>query len=192
MNEQPLAISGFYDVLDFINRADRRRRQSAGFIAALALGGIFTDAYDFTSLGIGAVQLRQQFHLSPVALGTLTAIMALGALFGVVKIMYAAVRARTREIGTLRAIGFGAGPVAASVLVEAAVLGVLGALAGTALAWLIFDGREMWVWGAFRLRVALSLLALGIVWALVTALLGGLFPALRAARIPASEALRAA
>jgi len=82
MNEQPLAISGFYDVLDFINRADRRRRQSAGFIAALALGGIFTDAYDFTSLGIGAVQLRQQFHLSPVTLGTLTAIMALGALFG--------------------------------------------------------------------------------------------------------------
>ena len=82
MTESRLAIRNFQDVLDFINRADERRRQGAAFVAVLALGGIFTDAYDFTSLGIGAVQLRQQFHLSPLALGTLTAIMALGALFG--------------------------------------------------------------------------------------------------------------
>jgi putative ABC transport system permease protein len=119
-------------------------------------------------------------------------IMALGALLGIVKIMYAAVRARTREIGTLRAIGFGAGSVAVSVFLEAVLLGVLGALIGTALAWLIFDGREMWVWGSFRLSVSLRLLALGITWALVTSLLGGIFPALRAAKLPASEALRAA
>ncbi len=82
MNEPRLMIRNFQDVLGFINRSDERRRQGAGFIAVLALGGIFTDAYDFTSLGIGAVQLRQQFHLVPLALGTLTAIMALGALFG--------------------------------------------------------------------------------------------------------------
>jgi MFS family permease len=82
MTESRLVIRNSRDVLDFINRADERRRQGAGFVAVLALGGIFTDAYDFTSLGIGAVQLRQQFHLSPLALGTLTAIMALGALFG--------------------------------------------------------------------------------------------------------------
>ncbi len=119
-------------------------------------------------------------------------IMALGALFGIVKIMHAAVRTRTREIGTLRAIGFGAGSVAVSVLLEAGLLGVLGALLGTALAWLVFDGREMWVWGSFRLTVSLHLLALGITWALVTSLLGGIFPALRAAKLPASEALRAA
>jgi len=119
-------------------------------------------------------------------------IMALGALFGVVKIMYAAVRARTWEIGTLRAVGFGAASVAASVLAEAALLGILGALIGTALAWLIFDGRQMWVWGSFRLHVSLHLLALGVAWALVTSVLGGLFPALRAARLPTSEALRAA
>jgi len=120
------------------------------------------------------------------------AVMAIGALFGVVKIMYAAVRARTREIGTLRAIGFGGTAVALSVLVEATLLGTIGALIGTAVAWLIFDGREMWVWGAFKLRVSPSLWALGLVWALLTSLLGGFFPALRAARVSASEALRAA
>jgi putative ABC transport system permease protein len=118
------------------------------------------------------------------------AIMALGALFGVVKIMYAAVRARRREIGTLRAIGFGATPVVVSVLAESALLGVLGAVLGAASAWLIFDGRNMWVWGAFQLRVSPSLWALGLVWALVTALLGGLVPALRAGRLPPVEALR--
>jgi putative ABC transport system permease protein len=118
--------------------------------------------------------------------------MALGAMFGVVKIMYATVRARTREIGTLRAMGFGAAPVAASVLAEAALLGVVGALLGTALAWLVFDGREMWVWGAFRLHLSTDLWALGLLWALVTSLVGGLTPALRAARLPASAALRAA
>ncbi len=119
------------------------------------------------------------------------AIMALGALFGVVKIMYAAVRARTREIGTLRAIGFGTTPVALSVLLEAALLGAIGALVGTAAAWLLFDGREMWVWGAFKLRVSPSLWVLGLVWALVTSLIGGLLPALRAGRLPPFEALRA-
>jgi putative ABC transport system permease protein len=119
------------------------------------------------------------------------AIMAFGALFGVVKIMYAAVRARTREIGILRAIGFGATPVALSVLLEAALLGAIGALIGTAITWLLLDGREVWVWGAFRLHVSPSLLALGLVWALITSLFGGLFPALRAGRLTPFEALRA-
>jgi putative ABC transport system permease protein len=120
----------------------------------------------------------------------ISAIMALGALFGIVKIMYGAVRARTREIGTLRAIGFGAAPVVVSVLAEAALLGAIGAVLGTALAWLIFDGRDMWVWGAFKLRVSPALWLLGLVWALTTSLLGGLLPALRAGRLPPSMALR--
>ena len=118
------------------------------------------------------------------------AIMALGALFGTVKIMYGAVRARTREIGTLRAIGFGATPVVVSVLAEAALLGAIGALLGAAIAWLIFDGRDMWVWGAFRLHVSPALWALGLVWALITSLAAGLPPALRAGDLPPSEALR--
>lgn len=118
------------------------------------------------------------------------AIMALGALFGIIKIMYGAVRARTREIGTLRAIGFGATPVVVSVLAEAMLLGAIGALAGAAISWLIFDGRDLWVWGAFKLRVPPTLWVLGLVWALITSLLGGLFPALRAGQLPPSEALR--
>ncbi|HEV2704030.1 MAG TPA: ABC transporter permease, partial [Steroidobacteraceae bacterium] len=119
-------------------------------------------------------------------------IMALGAMFGVVKIMYAAVRSRTREIGTLRALGFGPATVSASVLAEAVLLGIIGALLGTGLAWMIFDGRDMWVWGSFRLHVSVGLLALGLGWATLSSLLGGLLPAIRAARIPAYEALRAA
>ena len=117
--------------------------------------------------------------------------MALGALFGVVKIMYGAVRARTREIGTLRAIGFGSTPVALSVLLEAVLLGAVGAGFGAAIAWLIFDGREMWVWGAFKLSVSPQLWLLGLAWAIITSLLGGLAPAVRAGRLSPSEALRA-
>lgn len=140
--------------------------------------------YDLRELGSSTAFFTRMAHV-------IGAIMALGALFGVVKIMYAAVRARTREIGTLRAIGFGATPVALSVLLEAALLGAIGALIGAAVAWLIFDGRDMWVWGAFKLRVSPPLWALGIVWALLTSLLGGLLPALRAGRLPPFEALRA-
>ncbi len=140
--------------------------------------------YDLRELGVNTAFFTRMAYV-------IGAIMALGALFGVVKIMYAAVRARTREIGTLRAIGFGATPVAASVLLEAVLLGALGALLGAAIAWITFDGREMWVWGAFKLRVSASLWLLGLAWALVTSLVGGFLPALRAGRLPPSEALRA-
>jgi putative ABC transport system permease protein len=151
-----------------------------------ALSSIYVERktdYDRRELGVNtAFFTRMSFVIG--------AIMALGALFGVVKIMYATVRARTREIGTLRAIGFGAMPVVVSVLAEAALLGTIGALVGATIAWLIFDGRDMWVWGSFRLRVSSSLWALGLAWALVTSLLGGLFPALRAGRLPPAAALR--
>lgn len=140
--------------------------------------------YDLRELGVNTAFFTRMAHV-------IGAIMALGALFGSVKIMYAAVRARTLEIGTLRAIGFGATPVAVSVLLEAMLLGALGALLGAALAWMVFDGREMWVWGAFKLHVSPSLWLLGLVWALVTSAAGGFLPALRAARLAPSEALRA-
>jgi len=118
-------------------------------------------------------------------------IMALGALFGAIKIMYAAVRARTREIGTLRALGFGSAPVVLSVLLEATALALAGAALGAFVAWLVFDGREVYSWGVFRLRVSAQLVGLGIAWGVVIALLGGVFPAVRAGRIPATQALRA-
>ena len=72
-----------------------------------------------------------------------------------------------------------------------ALLGAVGAVVGAAIAWLIFDGREMWVWGAFKLHVSPHLWLLGLAWAIITSLLGGLAPALRAGRLPPSEALRA-
>ncbi len=102
--------------------------------------------------------------------------MALGALFGATKIMYAAVRARTREIGTLRALGFGATPVTVSVLLEAMVLALLGAALGALAAWLVFDGREVYSGGIFRLSVSAPLVALGLAWGAAIALAGGVFP----------------
>ncbi len=118
-------------------------------------------------------------------------IMALGALFGATKIMYAAVRARTREIGTLRALGFGALPVTISVLLEATLLAFAGAALGVLIAWLVFDGYEVSSGGIFRLHVNAPLAALGLAWGVGIALLGGLFPAIRAGNLPAAMALRA-
>ena len=118
-------------------------------------------------------------------------IMALGALFGATQIMYAAVRARTREIGTLRALGFGGAAVAGSVLIEAMLLALIGAALGTLVAWLAFDGRVVYSGGVFRLHVSAPLLALGLAWGAAIALLGGLFPAIRAGRLEAAKALRA-
>jgi putative ABC transport system permease protein len=117
-------------------------------------------------------------------------IMALGALFGATKIMYAAVRARTREIGTLRALGFGSVPVTISVLLEAMFLALLGAALGVLAAWLLFDGREVYSGRVFRLFVSAPLAALGLAWGVGIALLGGLVPAIRAGRIPPATALR--
>jgi putative ABC transport system permease protein len=119
-------------------------------------------------------------------------IMALGALFGVVKLTYTAVSVRAREIATLRAMGYQSLPVAASVLLESAVLSVAGALVGAGLAWLLFNGKLVAALkNVFTLSVSPSMVALGIAWALALALLGGLSPAIRAARLPVAEALRA-
>jgi putative ABC transport system permease protein len=120
----------------------------------------------------------------------ISAIMAIGAVFGAIKIMFAAVRARTREIGTLRALGFGSVPVAASVILELTVLALAGAALGVLVAWLVFDGREVYSSGVFRLHVSAPLIALGLAWGVGIALLAAAFPAIRAVRIPAVEALR--
>lgn len=118
--------------------------------------------------------------------------MALGALFGTVKLMYAAVSVRTRELATLRAMGYQPLPVALSVMVETLVLALLGALAGVAAAWLLFNGRHVeQARNVFDLVVSPRLVGLGIAWALGMALLGGLPPAIRAARRSVTDALRA-
>ncbi|TWI14385.1 ABC transporter permease [Aerolutibacter ruishenii] len=128
----------------------------------------------------------------------ITVIMAIGALFGALNTMYSAVSARTREIGTLRALGFGRLPVIASVMAEALVLAVAGGLLGALLAYLMFNGYSVstlspgsFTQVAFNFAVTPALLAQGLAWALLIGFLGGLMPALRAARIPVTEALRA-
>jgi putative ABC transport system permease protein len=124
-------------------------------------------------------------------------IMAIGALFGALNTMYSAVSVRTREIATLRAIGFGAIAVVLSVLIEAMLLSILGALIGAGLAWVFFNGNVVSTLGSnftqvvFHLAVSPSLVVLGVVWACIIGLIGGLFPAIRAARLPVATALRA-
>lgn len=121
---------------------------------------------------------------------TVGSMMTLGALFGTVKLMYAAVSVRTREIATLRAIGFEPLPIALSVLLETTALAVTGALIAAAVAWVLFDGRHtIQARNVFDLSVSAHLIALGIAWALVIAVLGGVPPAIRAARGSVRDAL---
>jgi putative ABC transport system permease protein len=131
-------------------------------------------------------------------LGMLVAgLMALGAVFGALNTMYTAVAARTREIATLRALGFGGGPVVTSILIESLLLATVGGLLGGGGAYLVFDGYRAATMNwqsfsqvAFAFEVTPGLLAQGMAWALGIGLIGGLFPALRAARLPVARALR--
>ena len=124
-------------------------------------------------------------------------LMALGAIFGALNTMYSAVANRTREIATLRALGFGSGPVVVSVLVEAVLLSLVGGIIGGGLAWIAFDGYQTATMNwqsfsqvAFAFKVTPALLANGMLFAVVMGLIGGFFPALRAARLPVVTALR--
>jgi putative ABC transport system permease protein len=119
-------------------------------------------------------------------------IMGLGATFGALNTMYTAVSARAIEIATLRAIGFSGDAVLASVLAESLVLAVSGAVIGAIAAWIAFNGNLHAIGGlVFRLTVTPSLVALGIGFAFTLGFIGGLFPAIRAARLPVADALRA-
>lgn len=130
-------------------------------------------------------------------LGTVIgAIMAVGAVFGALNTMYAAVAARAREIATMRAIGFRGLPVVTAVMLETMLLALLGGLLGGALAWLLFNNYSVSTLGqnfsqvVFQFKVSAPLLWSGLKWALAIGLVGGLFPALRAARLPITQALR--
>jgi putative ABC transport system permease protein len=138
----------------------------------------------------GIAGLRRFFTV--MALGV-AAMLTLGALFGVVNIMYGAVSARAREIATLRAIGYGAFPIVLSVGLEAALLCLMGAALGSGAAALSADGRLSATGaGVFASVVSLRLLGVGVAWALVLALLGSVFPALRAGRLTVAAALLSA
>ncbi len=124
-------------------------------------------------------------------------LMAIGAVFGALNTMYSAVANRTREIATLRALGFGSMPVVISVLAEAILLSLIGGIIGGGLAWIAFDGYQTATMNwqsfsqvAFAFAVTPALLATGLTFAVIMGFIGGLFPAIRAARLPVVTALR--
>jgi putative ABC transport system permease protein len=127
----------------------------------------------------------------------IASMMALGALFGALNTMYSAVAARTREIATLRALGFSAMPVVISVLIESIALALAGGIVGGLGAYLVFDGFtaatinwQTFSQVTFAFAVTPQLLGRAILWAALLGLLGGLFPAIRAARLPIATGLR--
>jgi putative ABC transport system permease protein len=129
--------------------------------------------------------------------GIIAVLMGIGAVFGAVITMYTAVASRTREIATLRALGFGSIPVVFSVLAEAILLGIVGGVIGGAVAWLAFDGYQTATMNfqsfsqiAFSFAVTPQLLLTALIISLVMGTLGGLLPAIRAATLPVVTALR--
>jgi len=136
---------------------------------------------------------NQIFGIVGIAVGIF---MGLGAVFAALNTMYSAVSVRTREIATLRAIGFGAAGVVVSVLVEALLLALIGAAIGAAISWLLFNGNTVTLGDStgsmvFDMQVTPALLLLGVLLACSVGFIGGLLPAVRAARLPVATALRA-
>jgi putative ABC transport system permease protein len=125
-----------------------------------------------------------------------TVIMALGAVFAALNSMYAAVATRSKEIATLRAIGFGGVPVLLSVMIEALLLAVVGGLLGALIAYLLFNNMSVATLGqsftqvVFNFKVTPGLVVRGLIISLVIGMFGGLLPAVRAARLPVTTGLR--
>lgn len=142
-------------------------------------------------------QSRMLYNLI-TGVGTLIAtLMGIGAVFGALNTMYSAVAARTREIATLRALGFGRSAVILSILIESLALALVGGVIGGILAYAAFDGYQAATinWQsfsqvAFAFQVTPGLLVQGIIYAAIIGCIGGLFPAIRAARLPIARALR--
>lgn len=127
----------------------------------------------------------------------IAALMAVGAVFGALNTMYSAVAARTREIATLRALGFGRGAIVLALMIESLLLALLGGTVGATLAFVAFNNFRAATMNwqsfsqvAFAFAVTPQLLVQGVIWATVIGLVGGLLPAIRAARLPIAAALR--
>jgi len=148
-----------------------------------------TEYYESQSLAITALVTK---------LGTMIALlMGVGAVFGALNTMYSAVASRSREIATLRALGFGGSPVVISVLAESLVLALIGGGIGGALAYFVFNGYHTATMNwqtfsqvTFAFRVTPKLLAQGITYSLLMGMIGGLLPSIRAARLSVAAALR--
>jgi putative ABC transport system permease protein len=141
-------------------------------------------------------QTRQFRATIGVLAGVVTVIMGLGAVFAALNSMYAAVAARGKEIGTLRAIGFGGLPVVISVMIEALMLALAGAVLGALIAYLLFNNLSVATLGqnftqvVFSFKVTPQLVVRGLIIAVFIGMLGGFLPALRAARVPVTTSLR--
>jgi putative ABC transport system permease protein len=179
----------------------RVKLQSAGamntFKRALEADPRLT-AHIFTEREFYAEQSRLMTTVIDTIGKVIGLLMGLGALFAAVNTMYSSVAARTREIATLRALGFGSLPVIASVLTEALMLGLAGGLIGSVIAYIAFNGTETSTmnWSSFSqisfaFAVTPRLMLQGVIYGLLLAFIGGLFPALRAARLPIVAGLRA-
>lgn len=144
-----------------------------------------------------AAQSRNTHRMMSAVAVLVTVIIAIGAVFAALNTMYAAVSTRTVEIATLRALGFDRLSIVVSVLAESLTLALAGAIVGAALAYSAFNGYEASTLGgtytqvAFSFDVSLSILALGLGIAVLLGLIGGLAPAVRAARRPIIAGLRA-
>src|SRR6185437_15534406 len=126
---------------------------------------------------------------------TVGIIMAIGALFGARKCMFAAVSARAREIATLRAIGFRGSPAVVSAMLETMLLALAGGVHGAAIVWLLFNNSRASTLSGFtqvmfQFKVSPERIWTGLKWALAIGFVGGFFPAIRAARLPVATALR--
>jgi putative ABC transport system permease protein len=127
----------------------------------------------------------------------LTVLMAIGAVFGALNSMYSSVSVRGKEIATLRALGFGPFSVLVSTIIESTLLALIGGVIGGAVAFVVFNGFQVSTLNGasfsqvvFDFAVTPDLLSQGIIAALIIGLVGGIFPAIRAARLPVAQALR--
>jgi putative ABC transport system permease protein len=125
-------------------------------------------------------------------------VMGIGAVFGATNTMYAIVSARTREIGTLRALGFSRRAILVSFLIESVILAFIGGVLGCLLAFPMngfstaTGQTQSFSEIAFSFRITPEIVMVGLVFAVVMGIIGGLLPALRGARLPITTALREA
>ncbi|MEZ5312771.1 MAG: ABC transporter permease [Thermoanaerobaculia bacterium] len=176
--ESPAAFDRFKDALTTDPRLDVQVLRESDYFAnqGRTLNGIIK--------GLGLV---------------ISVLMGIGAIFGALNTMYSAVASRTREIATVRALGFGSAAGGVSVLAEALLLALVGGAIGAVGAWLAFDGFRTSTlnWDSFSqvtfaFEITPALMISGAILALVLGFFGGLFPAIRAARLPVTAALREA
>lgn len=149
-----------------------------------------------------AEQSKNLAKVISIAGGIAALLMGIAAVFGAMSTLYTAIANRAGEIAVLRAIGFGRGAVLNAVMLESLALSLAGGIIGAALAYTMFNGFQASTLAAsgsissntpqvaFAFRVTPTVVAVGVAWALIMGFIGGLFPAIRAARLPVAKALR--